>query len=778
MNILVFSPTPIYPRDAGNRARCGWLVDKLRKDGHKIIFVYFGQEGLTPLKVKKTEEMVDSFFYIEYDYSKRRKLVGSEIWNLDDWYQNDIDKITHQISKSQRIDIVLCNYVWQTKIFSSFHHAVKIIDTHDVMGDRHLMLDAAGIARNFFYCSPEEESRGLNRGDLVIAIQEKECKYFRKICNRRVETVGMLPEPSGEIQAKEIASPVIFGYLGSDNLINRKVISDFIEKLTANNRKINFEVIIGGSVSAAISPNEKIKILGQIDRVSDFYSQIDVVINPMISGTGLKIKTVESLSYSKPIIGTDIAFEGLNPTYKFHKLNSIEDIIGACIIISEDKNELSKLIQESSQIHIRYKNKIESQYRNIFSIENKSKLLSCRREVFFVTHANFWTNEFGSHIRIFWLLQILSNICKVNIIYLGDEPYSKIVDDIKLKTLNVNIIEYDNHSDNLSSYIEKLPQSIAKNNSYNIKNRDINRFIKATQKISPEVCIFEYLDFAYLSHFLPGYTATIVDTHDVKYLRKVSFIEADLRNLLDTRLKNLTMSEELEALEKIDCVISITEEENIYLGSMLNNVLSVCLPTPIDRKYSINKDLEDIKLITQGSPIEIGFIGSKSEHNLASLNWFLDKIFSSLDSKKYSLNIFGNICEKIDLLKFKSSNIKLSGYVNNPVDVYKSINLLINPCFAGSGQKIKTIEAISYDIPVIGSSEAFSGFEQRNLQTFESTQEFLNVFIKIENDRDFLKLLLAEQKKALELINVKSANALSTLSLIFSSISPSFKWDA
>ena len=54
-----------------------------------------------------------------------------------------------------------------------------------------------------------------------------------------------------------------------------------------------------------------VRLLGRVDHVEDFYDVIDVVINPVQFGTGLKIKNAESLRYGKLLITTLNGFNGM-----------------------------------------------------------------------------------------------------------------------------------------------------------------------------------------------------------------------------------------------------------------------------------------------------------------------------------------------------------------------------------------------------------------------------------------------------------------------------------
>ena len=57
------------------------------------------------------------------------------------------------------IDVVFCSYVFQSKLLEFVPaHVLKVIDTHDKMGDRYEMLRANGLPLEFFSCSPEKRA--------------------------------------------------------------------------------------------------------------------------------------------------------------------------------------------------------------------------------------------------------------------------------------------------------------------------------------------------------------------------------------------------------------------------------------------------------------------------------------------------------------------------------------------------------------------------------------------------------------------------------------------
>lgn len=63
--------------------------------------------------------------------------------------------------------------------------------------------------------------------------------------------------------------------------------------------------MVGGSICkmlSGLSDIDGVKVLGYIDSPANFYAQGDVAINPVYQGTGLKIKTFESISFDKVVM--------------------------------------------------------------------------------------------------------------------------------------------------------------------------------------------------------------------------------------------------------------------------------------------------------------------------------------------------------------------------------------------------------------------------------------------------------------------------------------------
>jgi glycosyltransferase involved in cell wall biosynthesis len=72
-------------------------------------------------------------------------------------------------------------------------------------------------------------------------------------------------------------------------------------------------VVIGRGMDVHRSRLEKwggVNVVGEVDELARWYAHAQVIVAPILSGSGMKTKTAEALMHGKPIAGTAEAFEG------------------------------------------------------------------------------------------------------------------------------------------------------------------------------------------------------------------------------------------------------------------------------------------------------------------------------------------------------------------------------------------------------------------------------------------------------------------------------------
>jgi len=95
------------------------------------------------------------------------------------------------------------------------------------------------------------------------------------------------------------------------------IVREVIPRLRA--RGLQFEVIIAGKglpqeLQQAITACPNIRYAGFVPDLETFLLGSDVMLNPVLTGGGIKTKVVEALAYGKTVVSTTIGAAGLEPT--------------------------------------------------------------------------------------------------------------------------------------------------------------------------------------------------------------------------------------------------------------------------------------------------------------------------------------------------------------------------------------------------------------------------------------------------------------------------------
>lgn len=348
MRCLVITPIPTLPANQGNAVNIARLNACLQAAGYQIHMVYSAMEGYEHWQIEGMRSECETLDVLPLGI--HIPPPGLRGYALDDWYDPAVGDHVARLCRDQRFDFALVHYVWMSAVCECLPPDLPtILFTHDRFGERHEMLARSGIAPTWYSISRADEARGLARCDRVIATQEGEAEYFRSIVKRPVHVLGSLQalrarprrlaDGSGRLKA---------GYIGSANPGNRLSLRLLVEAIDRDGRLSarNFELVLAGPISYApelVRPY--VTALGEVDRIDEVFRTVDLILNPSVGGSGLKIKSVESLAAGMPLLSTVDGMMGLPVTHAALACAGPDQIAGELAALAADPVRLGELAE-------------------------------------------------------------------------------------------------------------------------------------------------------------------------------------------------------------------------------------------------------------------------------------------------------------------------------------------------------------------------------------------------------------------------------------------------
>ena len=256
------------------------------------------------------------------------------------------------ILQTKEFDIVQLETLYMTPyipVIREYTNARIALRSHNVESQiwQNLAIQTSGPKRWYIqHCSSMLQKYELDiRGsyDMLIPITELDAKYFRdrgESAKMRVVSVGLDMENYSVVQT--LQKTYRLGFIGSlDWQPNLEGIEWFLNKVWPNIKSVNqdIEFHIAGRNMPNYVKELKLKdvtIYGKVDSAIDFMNSMDLIVVPLFSGSGIRVKILEAMALGKIVLSTSKGYEGIGVTDKFNALifNSASELIEKLEMIS------------------------------------------------------------------------------------------------------------------------------------------------------------------------------------------------------------------------------------------------------------------------------------------------------------------------------------------------------------------------------------------------------------------------------------------------------------
>ena len=161
---------------------------------------------------------------------------------------------------------------------------------------------------------------------------------------------------------------------------------------------------------------------------------------------------------------------------------------------------------------------------------------------------------------------------------------------------------------------------------------------------------------------------------------------------------------ERNAVRFSDKRICLSERDSIILKKIYGKGGTHILPLALeDQKIACSSELISLN----SDPFAL-FVGGDFYANREGIKWFVKHVVPSIGIR---ICIVGKGMEALRSQLQIPNRVDVLGLVDNLADWYRRARFVIAPIFDGSGMKTKVAEALMHGKKVIGTAEAFSGYD-------------------------------------------------------------------
>lgn len=277
-------------------------------------------------------------------------------------------------------------------------------------------------------------------------------------------------------------------------------------------------------------------------------------------------------------------------------------------------------------------------------------------------------------------------------------------------------------------------------------DKRIKEFLKMNQNNYDKIILDFTQNISYVTDIKINIDKISIE-HDISfqsYERKKENEKNILKKFLyDFEYKRLKKYEK-EILSKFETVIVLNKKDFNFIKDTNKNIKIL---QPFYNKFEVRR-------LESNKNTNIGFFGAMNRlENEEAVIFFLEKIWNSVCNKNTYFYIIGaNPSDKLKNISLKYKNVILTGFVNDVKKYFSLLDIGVIPLIKGAGIKIKTIEMLHSEIPIVSTAVGVEGILVENEKEYllaDNEKEFIEQILKLKQDKklyEFIKLNLKQKK--------------------------------
>jgi glycosyltransferase involved in cell wall biosynthesis len=335
MNVLqICSKMPFPPYDGGSIAMNS-ITQGLIAQGHtvKVFAISTFKHPINEVKLDKQYRLKTDFESVFIDTSVKPiaafiNLFTNDSYNIARFYSPNFEKRLIEILKKQKFDIIqleslfVAPYVEVIRKYSTAKIILRAHNVEYVIWERLAKNTANPLKKWYLHLLANRlkayEINMLNKYDAIASITEVDRLQFQKDgCKLPIMNVPFgIDLMNIQIDSAVQEFPGVF-HLGSmDWIPNAEGIKWILEKvwLKVLEKNPDLKLYLAGRNMPQWLLDYKMKnviIVGEVDNSKLFINSKSIMLVPLFSGGGMRVKIIEGMAYGKTIISTSIGAEGI-----------------------------------------------------------------------------------------------------------------------------------------------------------------------------------------------------------------------------------------------------------------------------------------------------------------------------------------------------------------------------------------------------------------------------------------------------------------------------------
>ena len=359
MKILQLTKKVPWPLVDGETIALHMLSKGLVETGSEVHLLSMNpsKQRVDPEKVREDLDHYGSIEIVDVDNSIKpfgafKNLFSKKSYHIDRFDSSNFHKALNHILSEEYYDLILFESIYMAPYLNtvkSFKQGQLVLRSHNVeskIWERIVAETNTFVKRQYLRYLQKKlmnfENSQVTNFDFIASVSEVDNQIFKNI-DSDIECMHL---PIGidltlyEGKKSQVTDELNIGFIGSlDWQPNVNGLKWFFTEVWPNIHSDNIKLSVAGrnpSEEIYDYEGDRVRILGEIDCARSFMRDMDLMIVPLFSGSGTRVKIIESLACKTAVLSTSIGLEGID----------IKD--GVHCLIADNATQFIKQIEQAN----------------------------------------------------------------------------------------------------------------------------------------------------------------------------------------------------------------------------------------------------------------------------------------------------------------------------------------------------------------------------------------------------------------------------------------------